>query len=167
MPERRGWVALLGERLKRERPDYNVVNASISGETTAGGLARIDAVLERHKPQVVILALGANDGLRGLPVGAMKKNLEAMITRAQKAGARILVAGMRMPPNYGETYAQAFELAFAEVATTYGAALLPFMMEGFAEKTELFQLDRIHPNEAAQAAMLTNVWKPLAPLLRK
>ena len=167
MPERRGWVALLGERLKRERPDYNVVNASISGETTAGGLARIDAVLERHKPQVVILALGANDGLRGLPVGAMKKNLEAMITRAQKAGARILVAGMRMPPNYGETYAQMFENAFAEVATSNHAALLPFLMEGFAEKTELFQPDRIHPNEAAQAAMLTNVWKPLAPLLRK
>ncbi|MEO8143906.1 MAG: arylesterase [Betaproteobacteria bacterium] len=167
MPEQRGWVALLGARLKRERPDYNVVNASISGETTAGGLARIDAVLERHKPQIVILALGANDGLRGLPIGAMKKNLEAIIARAQKAGARILVAGMRMPPNYGETYAQAFENAFAEVAKTSRTALLPFLMEGFAEKTELFQADRIHPSESAQPAMLTNVWKPLAPLLRK
>jgi acyl-CoA thioesterase I len=167
MPERRGWVALLEEKLKRERPDYNVVNASISGETTAGGLARIDAVLERHKPQIVILALGANDGLRGLPVGAMKKNLEAIITRSQKAGARILVAGMRMPPNYGETYAQSFELAFAEVAKSHRAALLPFLMEGFAEKSELFQADRIHPNETAQAAMLNNVWKQLAPLLKK
>ena len=167
MPERRGWVALLEERMKRERPDYSVVNASISGETTAGGLARIDAVLERYKPHIVVLALGANDGLRGLPIAAMKKNLEAIIARSQKAGARVLVAGMRMPPNYGEAYAQAFELAFAEVAKSHRAALLPFMMQGFAEKTELFQLDRIHPNEVAQPAILNNVWKPLAPLLTK
>ena len=167
MPERRGWVALLEERLKRERPDYNVANASISGETTAGGLARLPAVLAKHKPAVLVLELGSNDGLRGLPVAAMKKNLEAMIDQAHKAGARVLVVGMRMPPNYGEPYSRAFEKAFAEVAKTRKAALLPFLMEGFADKLELFQPDRIHPNEAAQPAMLKNVWGALAPLLRK
>jgi acyl-CoA thioesterase-1 len=167
MPERRGWVALLEDRLQRERFDYSVANASISGETTAGGLARIGGVLERLKPGVVIVALGANDGLRGLPVAAMKKNLDAIIAQSQKAGARVLVVGMRMPPNYGETYARAFERAFAEVAKSRRAALLPFMMEGFAEKTELFQPDRIHPGETAQPAVLNNVWKPLAPLLGK
>ncbi len=166
MPERRGWVALLGERLQRERYDYSVANASISGETTAGGLARIASVLERHKPDIVILALGANDGLRGLPVAVMKRNLEEMIERSQKAGARVLLVGMRLPPNYGEAYTQAFERAFSELAKSQRIALLPFLLEGFAEKTELFQPDRIHPNEAAQPMALKNVWKPLAPLLR-
>jgi acyl-CoA thioesterase-1 len=167
MPERRGWVALLGEKLQRERYDYSVANASISGETTAGGLARITGVLERHRPDIVILALGANDGLRGLPVAAMKKNLEAMIERSQKAGARVLLVGMRLPPNYGEGYTRAFERAFGELAKGHRTALLPFLLEGFAEKTELFQADRIHPAEAAQPAVLKNVWKPLAPLLKK
>ncbi len=167
MPERRGWVALLEEKLKREHPDYSVANASISGETTAGGLARIEQALQRHKPALVVLELGANDGLRGLPVPAMKKNLEAMVERAQKAGARVLVVGMRMPPNYGAAYAASFERAFAEVAQRRRAALLPFMMEGFAENIDLFQPDRIHPNEAAQPAVLKNVWGALAPLLRK
>ncbi len=167
MPARRGWVALLEERLQRERFDYSVANASISGETTAGGLARIAGVLERHKPEIVILALGANDGLRGLPVAAMKKNLEAMIARSQKAGARVLLVGMRLPPNYGEGYTQAFERAFGELAKNQQTALLPFLLEGFAGRFELFQPDRIHPAEAAQAAVLKNVWGPLAPLLRK
>ena len=167
MPERRGWVALLGERLQRERYDYNVANASISGETTAGGLARIAGVLERHKPDIVILALGANDGLRGLPVAAMKKNLEAIIARSQKAGAKVLLVGMRLPPNYGEGYTQGFERAFGELAKNHRTALLPFLLEGFADNSELFQADRIHPGEAAQAKVLKNVWKPLAPLLRK
>lgn len=167
MPERRGWVALLDERLKRERPDYSVANASISGETTAGGVVRLAKVLEREKPAVVILELGANDGLRGLPVAEMRKNLSAMVAQAQKAGAKVLVIGMRMPPNYGETYARAFELAFAEVAKSHRAALLPFLLEGFGEKSELFQADRIHPTEAAQPAVLKNVWGALAPLLKK
>jgi len=167
MPERRGWVALLGERLKRERPDYNVVNASISGETTAGGLARIDKVLDLHKPAIVILELGANDGLRGLPVAAMKKNLAAIIDRSQKAGARVLLVGTRMPPNYGEDYTKSFERAFADLAKSHRTALLPNLLEGFGEKLELFQADRIHPTEAAQSAVLKNVWKPFAPLLKK
>jgi acyl-CoA thioesterase-1 len=166
MPERRGWVALLEERLKRERPDYSVANASISGETTAGGLTRLSAVLARHQPAVLVLELGANDGLRGLPVTAMKKNLEAIVDQAQKAGARVLVVGMRVPPNYGQPYSLAFAAAFAEVARSRKAALLPFLLEGFAEKQEFFQPDRIHPNEAAQPAMLANVWRALMPLLR-
>lgn len=167
MPERRGWVALLEERLKRERLDYSVANASISGETSAGGLARIEKVLERHKPAVVVLELGANDGLRGLPVAAMKKNLAAMIERSQKAGARVLLVGIRMPPNYGEAYARAFEQAFVELAKSHRTALLPYLFEGFGENYELFQPDRIHPNEAAQPVVLKNVWGALAPLLRK
>ena len=166
MPERRGWVALLEQRLQRERADYSVVNASISGETTAGGLARIGKVLERHRPAVVILALGANDGLRGLPVAAMKKNLAAMIAQAEQAGARVLLVGMRMPPNYGEAYARAFERAFAEVAKSQRSALLPFLLAGLGEGFELFQADRIHPSEAAQPIVLKNVWGALAPLLR-
>lgn len=167
MPERRGWVALLEERLKRERPDYSVVNASISGETTAGGLARIAKVLAREKPAIVILALGANDGLRGLPVAAMKQNLAGIIERSKKANARVLLVGMRMPPNYGEQYTRAFERAFAELAKSHRTALLPFLLEGFGEKPELFQADRIHPSEVAQPAVLKNVWGALAPLLRK
>jgi acyl-CoA thioesterase-1 len=167
MPQQRGWVALLEERLKRERPDYNVVNASISGETTAGGLARIAKVLEREKPAIVILELGANDGLRGLPVAAMKRNLAAIIEQAKKSGARVLLVGMRLPPNYGEPYTRAFERTFAELAKSHRTPLVPFLLEGFGEKPELFQADRIHPSETAQPAVLKNVWAALQPLLRK
>jgi acyl-CoA thioesterase-1 len=168
IPAQRGWVALLGERLKRERPDYSVANASISGETTAGGLARIAGVIERHKPAVVILELGANDGLRGLPLAAMKTNLAAIIVQSQKAGARVLLVGMRLPPNYGEVYAKAFERTFEDLAKAHRTALLPFLFEGFGEKADMFQPDRIHPLAgSAQSAMLDNVWKPLLPLLGK
>lgn len=165
MPERRGWVALLEERLKRERPDYSVANASISGETSAGGLARIGKVLELHRPAILILELGANDGLRGLPVAAMQQNLAAIIERSQKAGARVLLVGTRMPPNYGEAYTQAFAHVFAELAKGHKTALLPNLLEGFSEKLALFQADRIHPTESAQPAMLRSVWAKLAPLL--
>lgn len=167
IPERSGWVALLDERLKRERPDYSVVNASISGETTAGGLARLGKALERHRPAVVILELGANDALRGLPLAAMKKNLSAMIVQSQKAGARVLLVGMRVPPNYGEEYANAFARAYVELAKRHRSALLPFLLEGIGEKDELFQADRLHPTAVAQPAVLDNVWRALAPLLRK
>ena len=166
MPERQGWVALLEERLKRERLDYSVVNASISGETTAGGLARLDKVLSRTRPAVVVLELGANDGLRGLPVAAMKTNLAAMIERARKAGAKVLLVGMRLPPNYGPEYATAFERAYAELARSHKTAFLPFLLEGFGEKAEHFQPDRIHPNDKTQPLVLGNVWKALAPLLK-
>jgi len=165
MPERRGWVALLEERLKRERPDYSVVNASISGETTAGGLARIAKVLEREKPAIVILELGANDGLRGLPVAAMKKNLDGIIERSKKAGARVLLVGMRLPPNYGVAYSEGFGMIFPSLARKHHAALLPFLLEGIADQRELFLADNLHPTAAAQSAILENVWKHLKPLL--
>jgi len=162
----RGWVALLGEKLKRERPDYSVANASISGETSAGGLARIDAALERHKPTVVIVELGANDGLRGLPLAQMKANLGTIIEHARNSGARVLLVGMKLPPNYGPEYTEAFEKAFAEVAKRYKVALLPFLLEGFAEKPDYFQADRIHPHEKAQPLILERVWRALQPLLK-
>ena len=164
--ERRGWVALLAERLKRERLDYRVVNASISGETTRGGLARLPNVLAAHKPAVVILELGGNDGLRGLPVSEMKKNLGAMIEQSQKAGARVLLVGTRMPPNYGPEYTHAYEDAFSDLARRHRIALAHDLTAGVGERLEHFLPDRIHPNESAQPALLDNVWKPLRPLLK-
>jgi acyl-CoA thioesterase I len=166
MAAKRGWVALLAERLERERPDYSVVNASISGETTAGGLARLPRALEQHKPAVLILELGANDGLRGLPVAAMEKNLSAMIVHARKAGARVLLVGMRIPPNYGPEYTREFDGAFARVAKRHKHRAGAVPARGMAEKRELFQPDRIHPSEAAQPILLENVWKELRPLLK-
>lgn len=161
----RGWVALLSARLERERPDYIVVNASISGDTSSGGASRIQKTLEQHKPAILILELGANDGLRGLPIAQMKQNLGRIIEQAQKAGARVVLVGMKLPPNYGPDYTQAFQAAFGELARHYKTALVPFLLEDLAEKPELFQPDRIHPTEAAQPLMLERVWKALAPLL--
>jgi acyl-CoA thioesterase-1 len=166
MAQARGWVALLAERLKRERSDYSVVNASISGETSAGGAARIAKALAQHKPAVVILELGANDGLRGLPLAQMRQNLAGMIEQSQKTGARVLLVGMRMPPNYGPDYTRAFESTYAELARRHKTALVPFLLEDFADKPDLFQPDRIHPTEAAQPLMLERAWKALQPLLK-
>jgi acyl-CoA thioesterase-1 len=163
--ERRGWVALLAERLRQERLDYSVVNASISGETTAGGRARLAKLLAQHRPKVLILELGGNDGLRGLPVAEMRANLAAMIGMAQKSGARVLLVGMRMPPNYGEDYARAFEAAYSDLAQAHRTALAPELTAGIGARLEYFQADRIHPNEAAQTLLLENVWRALAPLL--
>jgi len=162
----RGWVALLVERLKRERLDYSVVNASISGETTAGGAARFSKALAQHRPAIVILELGANDGLRGLPLAQMRQNLGSMIEQAQKAGARVVLVGMKLPPNYGPEYTRAFDSAYPELAKRYKTALVPFLLEDFAEKMELFQPDRIHPTEEAQPLMMERVWKALQPLLK-
>jgi acyl-CoA thioesterase-1 len=163
--EKRGWVAQLAERLERKGLDYSVVNASISGETSSGGLQRLAKVLAQHKPAVVVLELGANDGLRGLPVAQMRNNLSAMIQQAQKAGARVVLVGIRMPPNYGPDYTRAFESAFAELAKRHRAALVPFLFEGMGEDFAKFQPDRIHPTEDAQPILLENVWKALRPLL--
>ena len=166
IPEKRGWVSMLGERLQKEKLAYRVVNASISGETTSGGRTRLAKVLAEHKPAVVVLELGANDGLRGLPIAEMKKNLGAMIEQSQKSGARVLVVGTRMPPNYGPEYAQAYEAAFTDLAKTHKVALAPDLMAGFGERLEYFLPDRIHPNESAQPQVLDNVWKALRPLLK-
>ncbi len=162
----RGWVALLGERLARERPDYRVVNSSISGETSAGGRARIAGELARHRPAVVIVELGANDGLRGLPPAQMKENLAAIIVAAQRSGARVLLVGMKLPPNYGPDYTGRFEAAFDELHKRYRTAWLPFLLEGFAERQDLFQADDLHPTAKAQPLIVQNVWPRLRPLLR-
>ncbi|MGE5131059.1 MAG: arylesterase [Sphingomonadaceae bacterium] len=162
-----GWVALLAKRLAAEGYDYSVANASISGEITSGGLARLPQALARHRPAIVILELGANDGLRGLPLAQMKSNLDAMIREAQRAGAKVLLVGMRMPPNYGPDYTQRFAAVFTELAKARRVALVPFLLEGFAAREELFQGDRMHPTAEAQPLMLENVWRDLAPLLGK
>jgi acyl-CoA thioesterase I len=162
----RGWVALLEERLKQERIDYSVANASVSGDTSAGGRARIDMALERHRPGVVIIELGSNDALRGLPLSQMKANLAAIVEHSKKSGARVLLVGMKMPPNFGPDYTAAFERVFAEVGREKRVPLVPFLLEGFAENLDYFQPDRIHPNERAQPLILQNVWPKLAPLLK-
>jgi acyl-CoA thioesterase I len=166
LAQSRGWVALLGERVKRERPDYIVANASVSGDTTAGGAARLPQALARHKPAVVVLELGGNDGLRGLPVAEMKRNLAAMVEQSRKAGARVLLVGMKIPPNYGPDYTSSFDAVYTDLARQLKVPLVPFLMEDFADKIELFQPDRIHPTEAAQPLMLERVWKGLEPLLK-
>lgn len=161
----RGWVALLGERLKRERLDYSVVNASISGDTSGGGRLRIRKLLDTHKPAVVILELGGNDGLRGLPVKQMKANLDQSIRDAKAAGARVLLVGIKMPPNYGEDYTRSFETAYRELAKAHRTAFVPFLLEDFAGKKDYFQPDGIHPTESAQPLMMERIWQALRPLL--
>jgi len=162
-----GWVDLLAKRLSSERYPYRVVNASISGDTTAGGLARLPPLLVAHKPAVVIVELGGNDGLRGGDLKATRTNLDAIVTTVQKAGAAALIAAMRLPPNYGPGYVREFDALFSGVARERRVALVPFLFEGFGEKTEMFQSDRIHPSAAAQPAIVDNVWPHLKPLLAK
>jgi len=160
------WPSLLGERINAARLPHKVVNASISGETTAGGLARLPAALEAHKPSVIVIELGANDGLRGLPVKAMAANLQAMVDASRKAGAQVLLVGMRMPPNYGPDYTASFEATFRDLAKTRRVRLVPFMMEGFADQRHYFQADGIHPVAEAQPLILDTIWRELKPLLR-
>ena len=164
---REGWVTLLEERLKQQKLDYNVVNASISGETTSGGASRIEEVLARTRPGIVIVALGGNDGLRGLPVPQIKANLSRIVEASRRRGARVLLVGMRMPPNYGLQYVREFEQGFAETARRHQLPLVPFMLEGVAARRDLMQPDNIHPTAAAQPLMLDTVWKGLRPLLKK
>lgn len=160
-----GWVALLGKRLATQRPGWRVANASISGETTAGGASRITAELARHAPAVVVIELGANDGLRGLDLVQTRANLERMVTAAQSASARVLLVGMRLPPNYGPQYTSGFERNFAELAEKHGTALLPFLLEPIATEREAFQADNLHPVAEAQPRLLDHVWPALEPLL--
>lgn len=160
------WPALLEQRIVDARLPHKVVNASISGETTAGGRSRLPAALQTYRPSLVVIELGANDGLRGLPVPAMIANLQAMIDASREAGARVLLIGMRMPPNYGPDYTARFERAFQELAKTNKLRLVPFMMDGFADKPAYFQRDGIHPIADAQPLILDTVWRELKPLLR-
>lgn len=160
-----GWVALLEQRLQQHEPPYRVVNASISGDTSAGGLARIDQQLEAQRPAVLILALGANDGLRGLPLEALAQNLNTIVMRAKAAGLKVLLVGMQMPPNYGRRYTERFAQVYREVAQAQQVALLPFLLEGVALDPGLMQRDNLHPNAKAQARLLENVWAALEPLL--
>jgi acyl-CoA thioesterase-1 len=163
-----GWVALLEDRLRAEKARYRVVNASISGDTTSGGRSRLPALLKQHKPAVVVIELGGNDALRGLPLGMTRDNLADMAKQASTAGARVLLLGMEMPPNYGAKFGQEFRDIYTSVAREEKAALLPFFLKDvadLAEPTRLFQGDRIHPNEEAQAIMLGNVWPALKKLL--
>ena len=163
IPESAGWVALLGERLKQRRSNYTVTNASISGETSAGGAARIGKALASAKPSIVIVELGANDGLRGLPVTEMKKNLIAIVQASKREGARVVLVGMQLPPNYGVPYVNQFRAAFGDVAKDERVAFVPFLLEGL-DKREQFQADNLHPTAVAQPILLENVWRKVATM---
>lgn len=162
-----GWVELLKARLKAQGYVYQVVNASVSGETTAGGLARLPRALQIHHPKLLIIELGGNDGLRALSVTQMRANLAQMIDLATAAGAKVLLLGMRMPPNYGPEFTQAFHAVYASVAQEKKTALVDFLLDGTALDPNLIQADDIHPNAAAQPILLNNVWPALKPLLQK
>jgi acyl-CoA thioesterase-1 len=161
-----GWVSLTAQKIAKEKPGWRVVNASISGETSAGGAARIAAELRRHKPAVVVIELGANDGLRGLPLAQTRANLEKMILAAKASKARVLLIGMRLPPNYGPDYTRGFERAFRELSQHHGTAFLPFLLEPIALDDRAFQADRLHPTAAAQPKLRDHVWPALSPLLK-
>jgi acyl-CoA thioesterase-1 len=161
------WPALLAKRLEAEKLPYAVANASISGETTAGGRSRFAAALDRFKPAIVVIELGAKDGLRGLPVAEIRANLLAMIHAAQQRRARVLLIGIRLPPNYGPDYTARFENAYREAAQRTKVALLPFLLDPIAQDMSAFQADGLHPVAAAQPKILDHVWKALRPLLRQ
>lgn len=166
LPVEAGWVALLQQRLRKQGLPHEVVNASVSGETTAGGGARLPHLLARHTPRVLILELGANDGLRGLPLEGTRANLEAMILMAKKQRVQVLLVGMRLPPNYGPAYATAFHALFGELARRHRIAHLPFLLERIAANRDHFQADGLHPTAQAQPLILDTVWPALLPLLR-
>lgn len=161
-----GWVALLERKLKAEKIDAKVVNASISGETTAGGRTRFPALLAQHRPDIVLIELGANDGLRGQPVAAAEANLRSMIELANKNKARVMLLGMRMPPNYGRDYTERFFGMYKALSTQYKAPLVPFILEGVADQPKLFQADRLHPNAEAHPLILANIWPTFATLIK-
>ncbi len=166
LPQEAAWPHLLEQRLRAVRGDYKVANASISGETTLGGSRRIGAALKTHRPSIVVLALGANDGLRGHSLAAMRENLAAIVDASRKADARVLLVGMRLPPNYGKDYTEKFHAVFLELAERKRIPLVPFLLEGFAENRDWFQADGLHPTAQAQPVMRDTVWKGLQPLLR-
>ena len=166
LPRDSGWVALMEKRLQAQNRNERVVNVSISGETTSGGRARLPALLQQHRPGLVIIELGGNDGLRGLPVSTIEANLRAMILAARSTKSKVLLVGMRIPPNYGRAYTEQFSGMYAGLAKETGATLVPFMLKGFAENGDMFQGDRIHPVEAAQPLILDNVWPHLQSFIK-
>ena len=165
MPQEQGWVSLLQQRLREEGYPHHVVNASVSGETTSGGLSRLQITLRQHKPDIVLLELGANDGLRGLPLAQMRNNLEAMIKAIQATGADVILLGIMIPPNYGPKYTQEFSQSFTELAKRFDLPRVNFLLEGVAGKPELTLDDGLHPSAIAQPRILENVWKTLNPEL--
>jgi acyl-CoA thioesterase-1 len=163
-----GWVALLQQRLQQQKKSMPLVNASVSGETTSGGRSRLPALLQQHQPSVVVIELGGNDALRGLPLQSTEANLDAMVRAAREAGARVLLVGMQVPPNYGSAYTRQFEQMFSKVAQAHKVALVPFLLAGIGDAPDAarwFQADRIHPSAQAQPRMLDNVWPQLSKLL--
>ena len=162
-----GWVSLLEDRLKKEGFPYRIVNASISGETTAGGLSRLSAVLNKHQPRLVLLQLGANDGLRGLPISQTEANLRKMLELVSANGGKAVIIGIRLPPNYGMDYAREFDSLFMRIGSQTNTPVVPFLLDGFAQDPNFFQADGIHPNERAQPRMLLTVWSTLQSHLAK
>ncbi|MYM72031.1 arylesterase [Duganella sp. FT109W] len=161
-----GWVALAEQKLKQNNIDAVVVNASVSGETTSGGRSRLPALLTKYKPDLVVIELGANDGLRGLPVPAAEANLRAMSDAASKADAKVMLIGMRMPPNYGRDYADKFFAMYGALSKDIKAPLVPFMLDGVADKPQLFQADRLHPLAEAHPTILANIWPTLQKTIK-
>ncbi|OUR83109.1 arylesterase [Cycloclasticus sp. 46_120_T64] len=165
MPMEKGWVSLLQQTLHEQNSPYRLINKSISGDTTAGGLGRIDKALEQYTPEIVIVELGANDGLRGMPPILIKKNLAELIRRIRKTGARVLLLSMRIPPNYGKRYTEMFYQNYPDLAEETGVALVPFILQDIALAQEMMQQDGLHPNEKAQPIIAGKVWQQLRPLL--
>jgi acyl-CoA thioesterase I len=161
-----GWVTLVQNKLQKKHRDYTISNESISGDTSAGGLARVDQVLSRHKPNVVIIELGANDGLRGLSPALLKNNLAEIARRAQKTGAKVLLLSMRIPPNYGKRYTNMFYNVYPQLSKELGVPYVPFILEGVALVKQLMQQDGLHPNDKAQAIIVEKIWPHLVPLLK-
>jgi acyl-CoA thioesterase-1 len=162
-----GWVSLLQKKLASQGYGYRVVNASVSGETTGGGLARLPRALEQHRPAILILELGGNDALRGLPLADVRTNLDGMIRKSQAAGARVVLAGMRMPPNYGPRYSQEFQEIYSRLSREHRLPLIPFVLEDVALDANLMQADGLHPNAKAQPKLLNEIWPRLEPLLKQ
>lgn len=166
IPTEAGWVSLLAQRLQSKFANYQIINTSISGETTLGGRNRIEQTLETHRPEIVILELGANDGLRGASIKSIYENLEAIVKICQQNNVLVLLAGMQLPPNYGMTYTQKFQAIFPQLAEKYQLKLIPFLLAGFGEKHDFFQSDGIHPNEIAQKKIAENVWEVLQTMFK-
>ena len=164
--EEQGWVNLLSEKLRQAQSPYSVINASVSGETSTGGLSRLPAALAEFQPSVVILELGGNDGLRGLPLATLQSNLEEMVSLSQRAGAKVLLAGIQIPPNYGPRYTEPFYALFGDIAESERLPFVPFLIDGIPQQPELMQNDGIHPRAEAQHMILDNVWPVLAPMLQ-